>query len=709
MIELMHNEKTERGIKMDLTSYCNIHLDKHNPPIFVADIKTDEILYLNSTMKGLLGEKQDVIGKVFHKIIANRINDLGERKSGDWNMAEMAETEIFNQDLNMRFHVQHIPFEFRGTMYNLCKYIAMNTTDSSKISYNEAMSRCAWILQSKKVDKISQLMSLLGEYYEADRAYYYEVNRKAECIEYKNMWFSEGKIDQDSVLEAELDFTTIDGWLDARNEVGFVEVDSRFKTDRLNAEQVALLKRGDVDNIVVSMSEDKTTGFMQVVGISNRKALGLDFRFLRIVTRLVERRDKTEEMRSTFQHVQKVDILTGFYRKNSYLQKLETYRKKTPQKLGVIFVNINGMKQTNRMYGYAQGDIRIKKIAERLRSHFKTEFYRVSGDEFVAFFDDIEQSEFEINVYTLRKGMKLNGDESFTLGRIWRKGRYNLMQMVEDARSRMYINKQEYYAHVDCSIDELADKELGELLNRLTNGEFMVYLQPQMFMSDKSLFGAEALIRGYDKVEQKLIFPNQFIPEYEKKSIIRHIDMFVIDQVCQLLAEWGTLNKQIPISVNLSRVTLLEFDIVNTIAKICDSYDVPRELVVIEVTERMGLVTNDVDASLVTEFKDKGFRISLDDFGCAYSNIVTLAQVAVDEVKIDKSLVDHIVTDKKNAIIVKHILAMCNELNQVNTLAEGIELQEQADCLHEFQCHIGQGYLYSRPIPVTEFFEKYIQ
>ncbi len=694
---------------MDLTSYCNIHLDKHNPPIFVADMNTDEILYLNSTMKELLGEKQDVIGKVFHKIMANRIDDLGERNSGEWNMEDMAETEIFNQDLNMRFHVQHIPFEFHGTMYNLCKYIAMNTTDSSKISYNEAMSRCAWILQSKKVDKVSQLMKLLGEYYESNRAYYYEVNRKTERIEYKNIWFSEEKRDQNTILEDELDYTTIDSWLDARNDVGFVEVDSRFKRDRLSAGQIALLEMIDVDNVVVSMSEDNTTGLMQVVGISNRKALGLDFRFLRIITRLVEHRDKAEEMRSMFQHVQKVDILTGCYKKNSYLQKLEAYRKKIPQKLGVIFVNINGMKQTNRMYGYAQGDIRIKNIAEMLRSHFKIEFYRVSGDEFVAFFDDIEQSEFEINVYTLRKNMKMNGDEAFSLGRIWRKGRYNPIKMIEDARARMYINKQEYYSHVEYSVDELADNELGELLNKLTNGEFMVYLQPQIFMNDKSLFGAEALIRGYDKVEQKLIFPNQFIPEYERKSIIRHIDMFVIDQVCQLLAEWGTLNKQIPISVNLSRVTLLEFDIVNTIAKICDSYDVPRELVVIEVTERMGLVTNDVDASLVTEFKNQGFRISLDDFGCAYSNIVTLAQVAVDEVKIDKSLVDHIVTDKKNAIIVKHILAMCNELNQVNTLAEGIELQEQADRLHEFQCHVGQGYLYSRPIPVAEFFEKYIQ
>lgn len=113
--------------------------------------------------------------------------------------------------------------------------------------------------------------------------------------------------------------------------------------------------------------------------------------------------------------------------------------------------------------------------------------------------------------------------------------------------------------------------------------------------------------------------------------------------------------------------------------------------------------------SLVEEFKNNGFRISLDDFGCAYSNIVTLAQIEFDEVKIDKSLVDDLITNPKNRVIVKNMLLMCHELENTHTLAEGIETKEQADYLRSVNCHLGQGYYYAKPMPNEEFFEKYIK
>lgn len=182
----------------------------------------------------------------------------------------------------------------------------------------------------------------------------------------------------------------------------------------------------------------------------------------------------------------------------------------------------------------------------------------------------------------------------------------------------------------------------------------------------------------------------------------------MVKQICDLLSQWKKINKAIPISVNLSRITLLEHGLVDTIAKICDKYHIPHELLIIEVTEQEGSIENDVIRTLVKEFKNQGFKVSLDDFGCAYSNIVTLAQVPVDEVKIDKSLVDKIVTHKKNNIIVKSILSMCNELDNIATVSEGIETQEQADILQQYNCTLGQGYLFSRPIPVEEFYERYI-
>ncbi len=190
--------------------------------------------------------------------------------------------------------------------------------------------------------------------------------------------------------------------------------------------------------------------------------------------------------------------------------------------------------------------------------------------------------------------------------------------------------------------------------------------------------------------------------------IIRHVDMFVIESVCKLLKTWISEGKEIPISVNLSRVTLQEYGIVDSIVEICDRYQIPHHLLVVEVTERIGLIENDIASALIETFKSHGFHISLDDFGCAYSNIITLAQIEVDEVKIDKSLVDHIITNPKSRILVRNIVSMCNELEGSATLAEGIETKEQAQLLHEFGCRLGQGYYYSRPLPVEEFYQRYI-
>lgn len=153
----------------------------------------------------------------------------------------------------------------------------------------------------------------------------------------------------------------------------------------------------------------------------------------------------------------------------------------------------------------------------------------------------------------------------------------------------------------------------------------------------------------------------------------------------------------------------MEFDIVNTLAKICDNHNLSRDLIIIEITERIGLIENEVATTLIDEFREKGFKLSLDDFGCAYSNIVTLANITVDEVKIDKSLVDHLLDNEKNQIIVKSMIEMCNQFQNTHTLAEGIEWEEQASILRDYGCNYVQGYHYSRPIPSEEFYEKFMQ
>lgn len=402
------------------------------------------------------------------------------------------------------------------------------------------------------------------------------------------------------------------------------------------------------------------------------------------------------------------DALTGCYNRAGYSTEMDVIMNPRPTSLGVISVNINGLKHINENLGITAGDKHILGAAVRLKEHFGYEFFRMSGDEFVGIAPNVENAAFETQVDTLHTAMRQDENHDFSMGHAWGNKNFDLWKLMQEADTLMYINKQEYYASTKREFNQVDDGLLSDLLSYLADGEFMIYLQPQVKLKDGSLHGAEALIRRFDKTNQKMVFPDQFIPLYEMKSIIRHVDMFVLETVCSLLSAWTKEGKAIPISVNLSRVTLLEHGIVTSIVEICDRYQVPHNLVVIEVTERVGLIENNVASALITAFKDHGFNISLDDFGCAYSNIVTLAQIEVDEVKIDKSLVDDLTTNNKNHILVKNVLSMCNELEGASTLAEGIEDEHQAKLLKELGCHLGQGYFYSRPIPVPEFVEKYL-
>lgn len=253
------------------------------------------------------------------------------------------------------------------------------------------------------------------------------------------------------------------------------------------------------------------------------------------------------------------------------------------------------------------------------------------------------------------------------------------------------------------------DTLLTDLTTGLSNQEFIVHLQPKVELATDRIVGAEALVRRINQTDNSLIFPEEFISEYEREAIISHIDLYVLEQVCKTLEDWGREYEQIPISVNFSPITLLEPHIVNQISEICDRYHIDHQYIIIEITERVELVNNDSASALVDAFKNAQFKISLDDFGCAYSNIITLAQVEFDEVKIDKSLVEHLQDNKKNQIIVENVLKMCQDLTETETIAEGIEHKLQADILRQFGCTQAQGFYYSRPITMDVFYEKYIK
>ena len=236
---------------------------------------------------------------------------------------------------------------------------------------------------------------------------------------------------------------------------------------------------------------------------------------------------------------------------------------------------------------------------------------------------------------------------------------------------------------------------------------FKVYYQPQVELKTNHIIGAEALIRKIDD-DGRVILPNEFIPYYEAKGIIRNIDFFVLETVCKDIKRWEASGLQPRISVNFSRATLMEADIVRKIVEVCKIYDVDPSAITIEVTESLEKMNGEELHILIAELSKAGFETSLDDFGSKYSNLSLLTEMYFDEIKLDKSLTAGVENNRRNQIVVKNISNMCRELGEMRLLAEGIETEEQKERLHYYQYEYGQGYYFYRPMK-QEIFEEVLK
>ena len=236
----------------------------------------------------------------------------------------------------------------------------------------------------------------------------------------------------------------------------------------------------------------------------------------------------------------------------------------------------------------------------------------------------------------------------------------------------------------------------------------MVYLQPQISSSDCCAVGAEALIR-YQPYSGSLILPGNFLPLLEESQTISQIDFYVFEYACSQLKEWARQGKQaLPVSVNFSRSSLSQHDFVDRLNRLCRQYGVDKRYLEIELTEtaREG---DGVDLkALIRSLREEGFIVAIDDFGTEYANLALLSTVEFDVLKLDKSLVDDVALSSRARSVVENIVSICKGM-QIKVVAEGIETEEQLEALRSCGVELVQGYLFSKPIPTSEYEEKYLK
>ncbi|MEG2679862.1 MAG: EAL domain-containing protein, partial [Oscillospiraceae bacterium] len=242
----------------------------------------------------------------------------------------------------------------------------------------------------------------------------------------------------------------------------------------------------------------------------------------------------------------------------------------------------------------------------------------------------------------------------------------------------------------------------------LEKGEFEMYLQPKYELEHNTIGGAEALVRWISPIKG-IIYPNDFIPLFERNGFVVRLDLYMFEQACQLLQYWKDSGiTPVPISVNMSRVHLNDPDFLDRYKDIFSHYDFPAKLLEIELTESM--VFDDVArlSEVIGKVKEIGFTCSLDDFGSGYSSLNLLKDIPVDVLKLDRSFFYSTNEDEtQSRHVVGNIVDLAKKLH-MQTVSEGIETLEWVDYLRSVKCDMVQGYVFAKPMPVAQF-EKLMQ
>ena len=282
-----------------------------------------------------------------------------------------------------------------------------------------------------------------------------------------------------------------------------------------------------------------------------------------------------------------------------------------------------------------------------------------------------------------------------------------LSYMIDCANSARVLGKH-FYRSTSYKFTEemklerqISNKIVNSMEAALLNKEFKVYYQPKVNLNDFKLNGAEALVRWIPD-NGNIVYPNSFIPLFEKNRFIVELDFYVFEEVCRYIAKWKDSIDMPIISVNLSVITMLNDNLIPKLLSITSKYKLDNSLLELEITESAVAKNFDEAILKVKQLKELGFSTSLDDFGSGLSSLNRLNEMEFDILKIDKDFLSKNINDVKGIAIIENIIDLAEKLN-MSCIAEGVETIEHVEYLKKLKCNNAQGYYFSKPINEDEF------
>ena len=416
------------------------------------------------------------------------------------------------------------------------------------------------------------------------------------------------------------------------------------------------------------------------------------------------------------------DILTGLYNRNYFVRLLGEFVRRAGEEnemVAVMFLDVDDFRKINDGMGIIVGDELVQLFGQYLIdlmgdnvviSHFNSDIYCIAiyGPYGARSVETIYQAIRE----RLKKPFKLtSGQEIFITVSVgvaeYPEAASNTLELINCAEIVMFKAKskgKDKIQYFDGAIlkDFLQNVSIETKLKEAVFAQnFMMHFQPQFRTTDRDLRGVEALIRWKDDTGD-MISPAVFIPIAEKNGTIVPIGTWVIEESLKAYADWRRkYHYPLIMSINISAIQYKQPDFIEKLLQILEKYDISPYEIELEITEPI-LID---DFTEITErlaiLRDIGIKISLDDFGTGFSSLSYLKGLPIDTLKIDKSFIDTVITDENTRIITESIIYMVKKLG-FETIAEGVETEEQFKYLNEISCDIIQGYYLGKPMPAAD-------
>ena len=416
------------------------------------------------------------------------------------------------------------------------------------------------------------------------------------------------------------------------------------------------------------------------------------------------------------------DSLTGIYNRNYFITLLDNFisrAKDNGEKVALLTIDIDSFKKVNDGLGMIIGDEFLQQFGSYLKTiadervlvtHLSNDIFGIGiynpyGDYSVdVFIEKIRKRLLE--PFVMSMGMEVTVSVSFTIAE-FPDAADSALDLINCGDIAMYKaktlgNNQTVYFDAKMLEDFMNNVSLeNKLSDAVINHKFEVYFQPQYHADTQKIRGLEALVRWKDD-DKGFIPPSVFIPIAEKNGSIIPIGNYVLDRSIRQFSEWKKKFKHdFTMSINISAVQYKREDFVDNVINTIHKYDVDPKFIELEITESILIDDFELVTAKIEKLREFGIKISLDDFGTGYSSLSYLMRMPIDTLKIDKSFVDSVMVDNSTRIILDSILSMSHNMG-FESVAEGVEDENQYNYLNAKGCNVIQGFYMGKPVPADD-------